>query len=100
MFICISDKCIYQVFGWQNPGKKLANFIIIEYSSTFWTGSAALEVYMFKLEELTYSIPLLYFLLNKIFEKFVLEFSISLVNDIYIIFFIASHVLLVMHVVC
>ena len=40
VFICTSDKRIYQVFGWKNPGKKLANFIIIEFSSTFWTGSA------------------------------------------------------------
>jgi hypothetical protein len=42
LFFCISDKCIYQVFEWKNPGKKLANFAIIE-SSTFWTGSAALS---------------------------------------------------------
>jgi hypothetical protein len=26
-----------------HPGKKLANFTIIESSSTFWTGSAALS---------------------------------------------------------
>jgi hypothetical protein len=50
------DKRIYRVFGWKNPGKKLANFVIIKYSSTFRTGSAALEVYMFNVEELTYSI--------------------------------------------
>jgi hypothetical protein len=55
VFICTSDKRIYQVFGWKNPGKKLVNFIIIEFSSTFWTGSATLEVFMCKLEELTYS---------------------------------------------
>jgi hypothetical protein len=35
--------CIYRVFEWKNPGKKLANFTIIESSSTFWTGSAALS---------------------------------------------------------
>jgi hypothetical protein len=40
----------------RGPGKKLANFIIIEYSSTFWTGSTALEVYMSRMEEFTYSI--------------------------------------------
>jgi hypothetical protein len=56
VFICISDKHIYRVFEWKNPGKKLANFAIIEYSSTFWTRSAALEVYMSRLEEFTYSI--------------------------------------------
>jgi hypothetical protein len=53
---CVSDKRIYQVFEWKNPGKNLANFVIIEYSSTFWTRSAALEVYMSRLEEFTYSI--------------------------------------------
>jgi hypothetical protein len=65
VFICISDKHIYCVFGWKNPGKKLANLVIIEYSSTFWTESAALEVYKSKLEELTYSI--IVFLFNKIY---------------------------------
>ena len=60
----------------------MANFEIIEYSFTFWTGSAALEVYMSNLEELT----LLYFLFNKIFEKVVLEFSILLLNNIFIFF--------------
>jgi hypothetical protein len=38
------------------PSKKLANFIIIEYSFIFWTRSAASEVYMSKLEVLTYAI--------------------------------------------
>jgi hypothetical protein len=71
VFICISDKRIYRVFGWENPGKKLANFVIIKYSSTFWTGSAALEVYMSRLEEFTYSIVVLFY---KIFKKVVLEF--------------------------
>ena len=60
----------------------MANFEIIEYSFTFWTGSAALEIYMSNLEELT----LLYFLFNKIFEKVVLEFSILLLNNIFIFF--------------
>ena len=72
------------IFGWKNPGKKLANFVIIKYSFTFWAGSAALEVYMSKLEVLTFSIVV--FLFNKIFEKVVLEFSILLDNDKYIYF--------------
>ena len=62
----------------------LANFVIIKYSFTFWAGSAVLEVYMSKLEVLTFSIVV--FLFNKIFEKVVLEFSILLDNDKYIYF--------------
>jgi hypothetical protein len=38
-----------------------------KYSFTFWAGGAALEVYMSKLEVLTFSIVV--FLFNKIFEK-------------------------------
>jgi hypothetical protein len=71
VFICISDKRIYRVFEWKNSGKKLANFVIIEYSPTFWTRSAALEVYMSRLEEFTYSIVVFFY---KIFKKVVLEF--------------------------
>jgi hypothetical protein len=47
-------------------------------------GSAALEVYMSKLEMLTCSIVVILF--NEIFKKVVLEFSISLVNDTCIYF--------------
>ena len=75
-----------------NSTKTDNTMLIIEYSSTyFWTGSAPLE-------ELRSHTPIIVvFLFNKIFYKVVLQFSISLVNDIFFINFclIASRVLLV-----
>jgi hypothetical protein len=44
----IGQANITGIFGWKNPSRKLANFVIIKYSFIFWAGSATLEVYMSK----------------------------------------------------